>query len=67
MSSILCCEIFLIFEIRAADIGMVFENKERSRVPAAERTTEGRKRDMVWEDARLSSYIFDVSNNPDLW
>lgn len=56
VSCVLCCDIFFIFKIRAADIGIVFENRERSRVVAAERTTGGRKRDILSkDDAKLSS------------
>jgi hypothetical protein len=65
VSCVLCCDIFLIFKIRAADIGIVLENNERSRVAAAaavaERTMGGRKRDIASkEEVRLLSYTNDI-------
>jgi hypothetical protein len=59
LSCVLCCDIFLIFNIRAADMGIVLENSARSRVEAAaaapDRTMGGRKRDIASkEDIKLS-------------
>jgi hypothetical protein len=50
-----CFDMFFLFAILAAEIGIVFANRDRSRVAAAERTIGGRKRVIALkEPVRLS-------------
>jgi hypothetical protein len=56
---------FLGFETRAAVMGIVLEKSARFSVVLADRTTGGRKRDMVSDlAAKVPSYNFNVRKNP---
>lgn len=66
-SSLLFCsmprylERFLLFATLAAEIGIVLENNERSRIALAERTRGGRKRDIPSDGAARIGFCSDVS------
>jgi len=54
-------DMFLAFAILAAEMGIVLENSDRSRIALAERTMGGRNRDISLEGAARIGFYVDMS------